>query len=140
MTREEKIKLDEKTVEMYREQLKRERKSKGQIARALAENNRRAREIAAGQAVLTILDKIKELEKGTEIVNGTLRFWIDEKILYPHGKDYEKQFGYEVSYQVQVADPAHTEEEIDRLAEDLTFRLAMETDEMFSQEGEKEKE
>lgn len=138
MTREEKIKLDEKTVEMYREQLKRERKSKGQIARALAENNRRARELALGEAALKILDCVKELEKGHEVISKTLQFMIGEKVIYPHGKDYEKQFGYEVSYQVNVNEPAYTAEEIDRLAEDLTFRLAMETDEMFSQGGEKE--
>ena len=137
MTREEKVQQDEKTVEMYRDQLKREKKSKGQIARTLAENNRRAREIALGQAALTILDSIKELEKGHELISASLRFFVEEKILYPHGKDYEKQFGYEVSYQVQVNEPAHTAEEIDRLAEDLTFRLAMETDEMFAEEEEK---
>ena len=140
MTREEKVKLDERTVEMYREQLKRERKSKGQIARTLAVNNRRARELALGEAALKILDCVKELEKGHEVISKTLQFMINEKVIYPHGKEYEKQFGYEVSYQVQINEPAHTAEEIDRLAEDLTFRLAMETDEMFPQDREKAEE
>lgn len=135
LTAEEKALRDKRTVEAYREQLKRERKPYGQKATARAINNRRARALAIGEAALKIMDGVRECSKQHLLMPGTLMYMINEKVIYPQpGTKDRKEYEYDVMYQVLANEPAYTEEEIERKCEDLTFRLAMETDEMYPDE------
>jgi len=139
MDRQEKIRIDELTVEKYREQLKGQNKVYMQKATGRAINNRRARALALGEAALKIMDSVKELGKGHRLVPMTLMYMMDEKVIYPIADVKVKQYEYDVMYQVQAEEREWTDEEVEQKCEDLTFRLAMETDEMFP-ENEEEKE
>lgn len=134
MDRQEKIRIDELTVEKYREQLKGQNKVFMQKATGRAINNRRARALALGEAALKIMDSVKELGKGHRLVPMTLMYMMDEKVIYPIADVKVKQYEYDVMFQVQAEEREWTDEEVEQKCEDLTFRLAMETDEMFPEE------
>lgn len=138
MDRQEKIRIDELTVEKYREQLKGQNKVYMQKATGRAINNRRARALALGEAALKIMDSVKELGKGHRLVPMTLMYMMDEKVIYPIADVKVKQYEYDVMYQVQAEEREWTDEEVEQKCEDLTFRLAMETDEMFPEEEKKD--
>lgn len=134
MDRQGKLYQDEMTVEKYRQQLKEEKKPYGQVATARAANQRRARGLALGEAALKIMDSVKELGKGHRLVPMTLMYMMDEKVIYPIADVKVKQYEYDVMFQVQAEEREWTDEEVEQKCEDLTFRLAMETDEMFPEE------
>ena len=134
MDRQGKLYQDEITVEGYRKDLENERKVYMQKASARAINNRRARALAVGECCLKVMDGVRECSKGHPLVPGTLVYMIDEKIIKPVVGAKQKEFEYEVMYQVTSAEKAWTQEEIEEKVGDLEFRLAMETDEMFPEE------
>jgi len=139
MDRQGKLYQDEMTVEAYRKDLEKERKVYMQKATARAINNRRARALAVGECALKAMDGVRECSKGHALLVGSLHYMIDEKVIYPvPGANDRKEFEYEVMYQVTSNEKAWTDEEIERMVGDLEFRLAMETDEMYPEEGEKD--
>ena len=140
MDRQGKIYQDEMTVEKYRQQLRKELKNYGAAATARAINNRKARGLAIGEAALKVMDSVRECSKNHLLMPGTLVYMIEEKVIYPTSDKDRKEFEYEVKYQVTSNEKAWTEEEIERKCEDLTFRLRMETEEMFPVDGEQENE
>ena len=139
MDRQGKLYQDEITVEGYRKDLENERKVYMQKASARAINNRRARALAVGECCLKVMDGVRECSKAHALAAGTLVYMIDEKVIYPVAGEKQKEFEYEVMYQVTSIEKAWTPEEIEEKVGDLEFRLAMETDEMFP-EDEKERE
>ena len=138
MDRQGKIYQDEITVEAYRKDLENERKVYMQKASARAINNRRARALAVGECCLKAMDGVREVSKVHPLMVGSLAYMIDEKVIYPVAGAKQKEFEYEVMYQVTSNEKAWTKEEIEEKVGDLEFRLAMETDEMFPEEGEKD--
>jgi len=140
MDREGKKYQDEMTVEKYRQELKQRRMPYGGVARARAINNRRARALALGECALQIMDKVRECSKTHSLMPGTLQYMIEEAVVYPVEGGKEKNFDYAVMFQVYGTEPEYTDEEIEKECEDLTFRLAMETDEMFPENVEEKGE
>ena len=134
MDRQGKLYQDEMTVEKYRQQMKAAKMPYMGKAEGRAVNNRRARALTLGECALKIMDQIRECSKGHELINGTLQYMLDEAVVYPIPGVNETQFEYKVMYQVLANEPRYTDEEIQRECEDLTFKLRMETDEMFPEE------
>lgn len=129
MTREEKIREDEKSLEQYRDRLEREVKAYGQMFNATAINNRRARALAVGECVLKALDEVQGLARVKRLKPGSLDFLIDgRKIEDPDGM---KGFDYSVTYRVVSYEPAHTKEWIDAEIEKTRQKMETETNEMF---------
>ena len=122
------------TVEKYRQDLLNERKVYMQKATARAVNNRRARALAVGECALKAMDGVRECSRAHRLAAQSLMYMIDEKIIYPVAGSREKNFEYDVMYQVTSDEKAWTQEEIEEKTEDLRKRLAMETDEMFPEE------
>ena len=136
MDREGKLYQDEMTVEKYREQLRNELKPYGQKATARAINNRRARALAIGECALKVMEGARQCAAEHLLMPGSLCYMINEKVLYPQpGVRDRKEFEYDVMYQVLANEKCYTEEEIAQKCEDLTFRLRMETDEMYPESG-----
>ena len=136
MDREGKLYQDEMTVEAYRQQLEREPHVVMQKTVARAINNRRARALAAGECVLKAMDAVREASKTNKLMTGSLMWMIDEKVIYPvPGAKDRKEFEYEVMFQVATDKPAYTQERIEELVGDLTYKLQLETDEMFPEDG-----
>lgn len=136
MDRQGKIYQDEMTVEAYRKDLENERKVYMQKASARAINNRRARALAVGECCLKAMDGVREISKTHPLMVGSLTYMIDEKVIYPVAGVKQKEFEYDVMYQVTGSERAWTKEEIEEKVGDLQFRLAMETDEMYPEEEE----
>ena len=134
MDRQEKLEKDQMTVDIYREQMKKAKMPYMGKAEARAINQRKARALALGEAALKIMDQIRECSKAHELIPGTLEYMLDEAVVYPVEGVKQKAFDYKVMYQVYANEPRYTEEEIDRECEDLTFKLRMETDEMFPED------
>lgn len=137
MDRQGKLYQDEMTVEKYREDLKKSKMPYMAKSEARAINNRRARALALGECGLKIMDKVRECSKGHRLIEGTLEYMMNEAVEYPVAGSREKTFIYTVMFQVYADEPRYTPEEIEKECEDLTFRLRMETDEMYP-EGEAE--
>ena len=138
MTREQKIRKDSKALKKYKERLKKERKRYIQTFDAFSINQRKSREIALGVCALKALDAVRELNKVKPLVKGTLEFVISEqKVIDP---DSKKGFHCSVTFAVASEEAAHEPEWIEKEVEH-TFELMMqETDEMFPEEAEDEKE
>jgi len=132
--RQEKLQQDELTVHNYREQMKSRKMPYGGVSEARAVNNRRARALALGECALKVMDKVRECSKGHELINGTLEYMMNEAVVYPVEGAKEKQFDYQVMWQVYANEPRYTEEEIEKEAAELERKLKMETDEMFPEE------
>jgi len=130
------------TVEAFRQQLRKELKNYGAASTARAINNKRTRALAIGECALKVMDSVRECSRIHLLMPGSLVYMIEEKVIYPTGDKSRKEFEYAVKYQVTSNEKAYTEEEIERACEDLTFRLAMETDEMYpeGEEGDVENE
>ena len=138
MTREQKIKRDSKALKKYKEKLKKERKRYVQTFETYAINQRRSREAALGACCLKALDAVRELKKTKPLINGTLEYVISEqKVIDP---DEKKGFHCSVTFAVASEEDAHTDEWIEKEIADTFERMMKETDEMFPEEAEDEKE
>ena len=137
MTREQKLKKDAKTLAKYEQKLRKTAKVYSQTAEADAINQRKSRAAAIGACALEVMDSIRGLAKTKPLMEGTLEYMMNEAVEYPVAGSREKTFIYTVMFQVYADEPRYTPEEIEKECEDLTFRLRMETDEMYP-EGEAE--
>ena len=132
MTREQKIKKDEKALAKYEERLKKERKVYMKTADAYAINNRRSRAAAIGACALQVMDEVRGLAKTKPLLDGSLDYMITEqKVKDPDGKI---GFHASVTYRVVSAEAKHTAEWIQNEIEDTRKRMMLETDEMFPQQ------
>lgn len=132
MTREQKIKKDEKALKKYEERMRKAHKVHVKKFDAYAINNRRSRAAAIGACALQAMDDVRGLAKSKTLVDGTLDYMITEqKVKDPDGKI---GFHASVTYRVASIVKAYTEEEIQAEIEDTRKRMMLETDEMFPQQ------
>ena len=132
MTREQKIRKDQKTIKKYAEECKRRRKVYMQTFSAFAINQRRSRAAAVGELVLEAIEGVKGLAHVHPLIAGTLEYGIiEQKVKDPDGR---KGFSYQVTYHVIANENAMTEEEQEKEVRELEEKLRRETDEMFPEE------
>ena len=131
MTREQKIKKDEKALKKYGERMHKEHKVYMQRFDAYAVNQRRSRAAAIGECALKAMDEVRGLAKTKPLMDGTLDYMITEQKV----KDPDGKIGFHVSvtYRVASGEKARTEEQIQEELADTWKRMMLETDEMFPQ-------
>ena len=138
MTREQKIKKDERTLAKYEEQLQKMPKEYMQSFSAFSINQRRSRAAAVGELALQAMDAVRGLRKIKPLMANSLTYGISEKkVEDPDGK---KGFEYAVTFHVFSDEPRFTEEEIKAEIEDTRRRMMTETDVMFPEEEKKNDE
>ena len=131
MTKEQKIKKDEKALEKYAERMKKARKVYIKTANAYAINNRRSRAAAIGACALQVMDEMRGLAKTRPLMDGTLDYMITEqKVKDPDGKI---GFHATVAARVTSAEAQYTAEEIRAEIEDTRKRMMLETEQMYPQ-------
>lgn len=127
-----KLARDAKTLQRYEQQLRNQRKEYTQIAQAFSASTRRVRAGTAGECVLQLMDKLRELNREKTLLNGTLFWTIDEQRV--KDTDGRKEFRYVVSWHVKSDEAAFTEEEIQKELKETAGRIYEETQEMFREE------
>ena len=138
MTKEQKIKKDSKALQKYGQRLRTEHKVYMQMFDAYAVNQRKSRAAAIGACALEAMDEVRGLAKTKPLMDGSLEYMITEqKMIDPDGI---KGFHCTVTYRVVSAEKAHSEEWIQKELEETFEKMMKETDEMFPEEAEREKE
>lgn len=138
MTKEQKLKKDAKTIKKYAEECARRRKVYMRHFSAYAVNQRRTRAEVVGDLVLRAIEDVKGISHVHPLIAGTLEYGIiEQKCKDP---DDHIMFHYEVTYHVIANEDAMTEEEQKKEVAELAERLRLETEEMFPEEKDEEKE
>lgn len=132
MTREQKERKDQKTIQKYAEKMRKQGKAYMQTFSAFAINQRRSRAAAAGECVLQAMDAVRGLSRTKPLKDGTLDYMINEKkVQDPDGR---KGFQYEITYRVVSYERAFTDDQIRKGTEELAEKLRKETEEMFAED------
>ena len=123
---------DRKAIEGYRRQLENRRREYGQVAKADSLSGRRNRALAVGECVLRLMDELRELNRTTRLLDGTL-FWtiVEQRLKDSDGK---KGFSYTVCWRVKSDEPYYTNDEIEAEIAKTEKLMAEEREEMFREE------
>lgn len=130
MNKRQKIEKDRQTIRKYEKQLRARRKDYGQYAEAYSETGRRARALAAGEVLLQLNDKLRELNRNKNIIPGSLTWGISEQKV--KDTDGKKGFHYKIAWHVETDEPYYTEEEIREELEETYKKIREETEEMYA--------
>lgn len=138
MTREQKIKKDSKALKNYAKRLEKEHKVYMQTFSAYAVNQRRSRAAAIGECALQAMDGVRGLARTKPLMDGSLEYLITEQKL--QDPDGLRRFHCSVTFRVVSQEKAHTNEEIQQEIEKTFEKMMMETDEMFPEAKEDDRE
>jgi len=132
MTKEQKLKRDEKALKLYEKQLRNRRKEYAQIADAYSRTGQRMRAEALGECALKLIENLRKLKGEKNLLDGTLFWTIGEERV--KDMDGVKGFHYTVTFHVKSDEDAFTEEEIRKEIEETRAKMVAETEEMYAEE------
>ena len=134
--REAKEDKDRDTVRAYGDKLRSTVKNYTLKTSAVTTGGRKNRAICLGECILQAADKLERESKDHNFVPGSLAWtFTEDRVQDPDGR---KGYQYTVKLVVATDEAAYTDEEIQKELEDLTGKLAAETEEMFREEAEEE--
>ena len=136
--RQAKIRKDSKALKKYAARLRKEKRVYIQQFDAYAINQRKSREAALGACALKAIDAVRELWKVKPLIPGTLEYVIHEEKV--KDEDGQKGFHCIVTFKVTSDEEAHSQEDIQKEIEATFEKMMRETDQMYPQEEDHEKE
>lgn len=141
MNKKQKIKKDQRTLQLYERQLRARRQEIGRMVECYSKSGRKNRIAAIGEGVLKLLEGLQKIQEEQErkkkpLLDGTL-FWnvYEERV---KDTDGVKGFHYKICFAVKSEDAYYTEEEIRQELRDTYHKLHAETEEMYGRTTDEE--